>query len=109
MPRDLFRLLEVSTYQRCAVFVHVHIRNVPDSELGRALRGALLIAEYEDVDIGMQTCPALDRVALNHLDVPEERLRQREERDHCRPWWFRDRRSNVSPSRHGCGVVRVLD
>src|SRR4029450_637255 len=109
MPRGLFRLLEVSTHLWCAVFVHVHIRKVPDSELGRDLRGALLIAEHEDVDIGMQTCPALDRVALNHPDVPEERLRQREERDHGRRWWFRDRRSTGSPSRHGCGVVRVLD
>src|SRR5512132_500935 len=108
MPRDLFRLLEVSTYLRCAVFVHVHIRKVPDSEFGCDLRGALLIAEHEDIDIGMQTRPALDRVALNHPDVPEEGLRQREERDHGRRWWFRDG-STGSPARHGCGVVRVLD
>src|SRR4030095_11083805 len=85
MPRGLFRLLEVSAYLRCAVFVHVHIRKVPDSEFGYDLRCALLIAEHEDIDIGMQTRPALDRVALNHPDVPEERLRQREDRDHGRP------------------------
>ena len=76
MPRGLFRLQEVSTHPRCAVFIHIHIREMTDSELGRDLRGALLIAEYEDVDIGMQTCPALDRVALNHPDVPDEGLRQ---------------------------------
>src|SRR5215216_6715536 len=94
MPRGLFRLPEVSTHQRCAVFVQVHIRKVSDSELRCDLRGALLIAEYEDVDIGMQTRPALDRVALNHPDVPDEGLRQREERDHGRRWWFRDGREH---------------
>src|SRR4029453_14200387 len=88
MPRGLLCLLEVSTHQRCAVFIYVHIRKVPDSELGCDLRGASLTAEYEDVDIGVQTRPALDRVALNLLDVPDEGLRQREERDHGRPQSF---------------------
>src|SRR5512144_2394650 len=92
MSRGLFRLLEVSTHLRCAVFVHIHLREVTDTELGCDVSGALFIAEDEDVDIRMQACPALDRVALDHPDVPDEGLRQSEERDHGRRSRLREAR-----------------
>ena len=44
------------------------MRFVADSELRAGLRGAFIVSEQNHLDIRMQQCPALQRIALNNSD-----------------------------------------
>src|SRR5215468_9619551 len=82
MLGDSLRLLEHGTDENCAEFIFSDIRLVTEFEVFRCLRSAFFVTEQNNLDIRMKQCPALQGVALDHADVPFERLSCGKESQH---------------------------
>jgi hypothetical protein len=79
---DILSTVEKEIKPFGTVFVSFDIRFVANSELLADLRGALIVTEQNHLDIGMQHCPAFQRIPLDNSTVSPKRLRRSDNRKH---------------------------
>jgi hypothetical protein len=66
-----------------SISVSPNIFKVPYAKLLTHFRRSQIVTNEKDLDIGVKTLPALNRVSLNNIDVPDKRLRGRKDCEHC--------------------------
>ena len=79
---EFLRLVEDAGEVLCAVTVAADFRDVADAQFVADCGGAFFVAKQDDLDAGMETSPALQRVALDDRDVSDEWFRRGEQREH---------------------------
>lgn len=99
---ELLRLVEDAGEVFCAVTVAANFENVADAQFVAYCGGAFFVAKENDFDIGMETFPALQGVALDDGDVSDERLGRGEESQHASLLYWQ-----AAKSERGC-ICRVI-
>ncbi|HEX5449259.1 MAG TPA: hypothetical protein VFW85_04315 [Gaiellaceae bacterium] len=91
--------------------ISLHVGHMRSAHLGCGGGHAFFVAKENDLGVG-QPGPAPERVALDHADVTQERLRDRKDREHSRMLTGRCRasvcrRSGMTPG--ACGKVGLME
>ncbi len=82
VPRDGLRARKHIIQPFCAPVVALDVRFVAHSKFLRGFRGAFVIPEEDDFDLGVEACPGLNRVTLDDASVAAEGFRGGEEGQH---------------------------
>ena len=82
MAGDLLRPAKNKIDALCPKFVAFHMRFVAKAKLTGNLGGAVVVAEKNNFNIGMEKRPAFEGVALNDFAVASKRFCGGEQRQH---------------------------